>query len=675
MALVVGCHGAQPEPRLVRLASEDPWPRCTLGGESRPTHACTHAQLLASGRDVPIPASGVVEVSLSTFHPAAQLVIVPEVFTYDAPPADALSAFVLANLAQVLATAKDDRALGQVLAHDTTFRPAPQPRDADASPSVLHFGPASGQRTVYAIWGWSAEPERPFDVALANWHSADQLDVAFGMQDAAWRSAGHTTPVAFAVTATTPAGSTELLRRVLYPVRAESDRGWQEARITLPESLAAPVRLTFAAVDATDGHPAPFAAWARPALRHTSATAPPPNIVLLSLDTLRADHVGAYGAARKATPNLDRVASAGTVFEQVLAAFPSTTASHMTMFTSLEPCAHGVLTQYATLDQHITTLAQALSARGYTTFAVTEDGLIRGEAGFDRGFDSYRDLIGSGMEPLGSFAQVIALARSWLEHGRQEPFFMFLHTYQVHVPYKVPAQYRDLYPFEPDASEARRQEADYDRGLHYADDLFADLLAALDTSPLAEHTLLVVTSDHGTEFGEHGGIGHARGVYEEQLRVPLILRHPTLVARGGRISDLVGLIDLAPTLLEIAGVARPASFVGTSLVPLLAGRHLPQDRELVAEQLWGPRQTLLRSAHYAWMQKTTGVELYDLAADPHEQTNLAPTLVSLAREGSGRIEGFRTSCEQRSRALRPPAANPAPDPERARNLRALGYVQ
>jgi len=223
------------------------------------------------------------------------------------------------------------------------------------------------------------------------------------------------------------------------------------------------------------------------------------------------------------------------LFEQAVAPFPSTTASHMTMLTSLEPCAHGVLAPSMVLDPAIPTVTERLAAEGYATVAITEDGLIAGEAGFNRGFDSYRDLVGSENAPLGLFDHGIALARAWLERHGAEPFFMFLHTYQVHIPYKVPPHLRGLFAGEATASEAERQAVDYDAGLRYADELFAGFLAYLESSGVLARTLLVVTADHGTEFGEHGGIGHARGVYEEQVRVPLIVHRPGAAGVGRRV--------------------------------------------------------------------------------------------------------------------------------------------
>ncbi len=217
-------------------------------------------------------------------------------------------------------------------------------------------------------------------------------------------------------------------------------------------------------------------------------------------------------------------------------------------------------------------------------------------------------------------------------------------------------------------------DAEYDRGLRHADDLVAGFLDALRARGLDANTVLLVTADHGIEFGEHGGIGHARGVYEEQVRVPLIVVDPR-VPRARRVRGQVGLIDLAPTLLGLAGLPAPGHFVGTSLLPFLADGTEPPERTLVAEQLLGPRQTLVRTSRRAWIQKPSGLELYDLAADPREQKDLAPEMTSLAEEGAQRIADFRADCRRRQTSLRGGPGHVPLDPELTKSLRALGYIK
>jgi arylsulfatase A-like enzyme len=679
-ALAIGCGtGPPPDVPIRRLGAAIPWRHCLLAGESRPAQPCADLHLLTSGKDVAVPAGGTLAVPLpAPTGGDGPVLVVTEAHTYEAPPTDDVGRAVHLNLASILASGRTDRTLERLLGRHATFRAAPQPpgvRYVRTPPLVrLRFAPPDqGRQAAYAVWGW--RPGRPV-LALERLtaRAGDRLTIAFGVQDAGWRRADA--PVTFTVAA----GEEVLWRRTIDPVGRMEERGWLEDEIDLDRHAGRSLGLVLAArtEPGPEGEPldADFATWARPAIVRRPPGPEPPSVLLLSLDTLRADHVGAYGYARATTPALDRLAARGVLFEQAIAHFPSTTASHMTMLTSLEPCAHGVLVPGSVLGPGVPTLAEAFAARGWATVAVTENALIRGESGFNRGFDSYRDILPTGADPLGLFTEVLARARSWLARHGERPFFMFLHTYQVHIPYKVPPHYRDLFPVPADASEARRQEADYDAGLRHADDLLGGFVDALAADGLLGRTLLVVTSDHGTEFDEHGGIGHARGVYEEQVRVPLVLHHPVLATGGRRVRAQVGLVDLAPTLLDLVGAAAPETFSGTSLAAAVRGvGELPAARPLFAEQLWGPRQTLLRSDGHAWIQKADGLELYDLGSDPREQRDVAAERAARVAEGARRIATFRHECLERSFALRAGAGEKPLEPERRDALRALGYVE
>jgi arylsulfatase A-like enzyme len=651
-----------------------------IQGESRPASPCATLRFVTAHKGRRIPASGTLTVRI----PAGLVVPTPalldlEAFTYEHVPRDRTTRLGLRTVASILSSMTTSRSLERVFAHETTLQRAPQARGVLVSrlpeTVTLHFDPAlRGQRALLAVWAWAVPATRVVvDVTPA---PADRLALSFGVRD---RGAEEGSPrVTFTVSLGGARGEPEtvLLRRTLDPARVEGDRGWQEVEVDVPRSPDAPRPLVLAATVEDQGGAASFGTFARPALLASGDDAPP-NILLLSFDTLRSDRVGAYGYGRGTTPTLDRLAAAGMLFEQVVSAFPSTTGSHMTMLTSLEPCAHGITLPTVRLADTIPTVTERLAAAGYATVAVTEDGLINGVAGFDRGFDSYRDLTTDGTQPLGIFDRGIARTRAWLERHGTRPFFMFFHTYQVHTPYKVPPHLRDLFPVAATASEAERLGAQYDEGLRYADELFAGFLDFLAERGLLARTLLVITSDHGTEFGEHGGIGHARSVYEEQLHVPLILHHPTLAAGGRRVPEPVGLVDLAPTFLDVAGTKAPDIFVGRSLVPYLRdpGHHAPP-RPLFGEQLWGSRETMLRDGSRAWIARPSGLELYDLERDPGQHRNLAASEPSLAAEGAQRIEDFRTECARRAGQLRRAPATPTVlDPNRTNALKALGYIR
>ena len=674
LSLASSCRRATgDEPLVRRLGADGAWHHCTVSGERRPAADCPRPDLAASANDVAVPESGDLEVELPARAPGP-VIVVPETLTFEQPPTESLSRTVWSGMASALQSSREYGALEKIVGQFPEFRAVPQAATHSVLPPrrvVLRFAAGDrGRRAAYAVWVWPVHPAR-VTLGPVTPGAHDRLAITFGVQEAAWSGGGP--PVRFRVIARGARGTRVLWARALDPVRVAADRGWQEAE-SEPPAAGERTLLEARAL----GEPS-LPVWGRPALVDVAGSPEDhPSLLLLSIDTLRADHVGVYGYGRATTPTLDRLANAGVLFEQTIAPFPSTTASHMTMLTSLAPCAHGVLVIGSPpLGDDVRTVAQQIAAHGYATVAITEDALIKGDLGFERGFDSYRDLFTTGKEPLGIFDRGIALARDWLDRHGHRPFFMFLHTYQVHIPYKVPPQYADLFPIADDADEARRQERDYDRGLRYADELLSGFVAYLEQSGILAHTVLVVTSDHGTEFGDHGGIGHARGVYEEQIRVPLIVVHPTLAEHGRRIHEQVGIVDVTPTLVELAGAERAATFTGRSLVPLLPpATSRPPDQELFAEQLWGPRQTLLRTARWAWIAKASGVEFYDLTTDPREQHDLAAEQKAAVAEGTGRIERFRADCSRLQVALRRSgAAASGVDAERQRALRALGYVR
>jgi arylsulfatase A-like enzyme len=607
-------------------------------------------------------------------------------FTYLGPPQDPMSRFSLERFDMFFGPRSSD---GQLEAsfggRDPAFRPAPQGNGVylDAVPATitLEFGAEDAERTaMFEVWAWptAAHPSMRVDLDPITPRPGEGLALSFGVHEPGWR------PGSAAVTFSVVGGPKDAPPRVLWsrridPVRRVAERGWLEGEADLGRFAGTP--LTLSLVAETDTPIGSYPVWGEPSLlRPASPPDERPNVLLVSLDTLRADHLSTFGYDHDTSPRLTDFAADGVSFLHAMSQFPSTTASHMSMLTSLEPCAHGILVtplgrpMGAGLSRAATTLAEALAAAGYTTIAITEDGLIQGDIGFDRGFDSYLDQVGRGEEPLGMFAEGIERADRWIERHGDQPFFMFLHTYQPHGPFKVPPFYRNLVPLPADATEVQRLSADYDAGIRYTDDLLASFLGQLARRGILDRTLVVVTSDHGFEFGEHGGVGHARGVYDEQLHVPLIMRHPRFARGGRRIENVVALMDIAPTILSIVGAARPASFTGVDLRPLLDGGSLPA-REIFSEQLWGARQTLLRTDTRAWIQKTTGLELYDIVADPNEQHDLATAHAAEAADGGRRIAAFREACARQAEGLQVSATAGAPDPARTEALRALGYIE
>ncbi len=674
LAFVLAAADVHASNGVTRLGAPGTFAFCTLAGESRPGSSCATPLLLAAHKGRRIPADGRLVVSLDPLaHAAAGFGLQIEAYVYARVPAAALIRRTMQKLHKILTDTRRPGLLNEVLGESAAFRRAPHAplTVATKPPETITLqlpAAAAGQRVIYAIWAWPLAPSR-VEMPLQPILSGSRLALAAGVQAA---EAVALAPVAFEATLLDPATErpvVSLWRRTLNPT-TQSDVGWQDETVDLTAWIGGTYRLRLEAHPtggAATGH---LGTWARPLLQTpTSRRDDRPNVLLLSIDTLRADHVGAYGQKRNTTPRLDQLAATATVFEQVYSPFPSTTASHISMLTSLQPCAHGVTLPDQHLDASIPTLPELLAAHGYATVGITEDGLIKGDAGFNRGFDRYRDLHPD--TTVGSFHTGIALAEQWLAGDHGSPFFMFLHTYQVHHPYKIPAHLRGLFSAPADAPEWERHQADYDVGLRHADELLGGFLDFLAERKLLEHMVLIITSDHGTEFGERGGIGHARGVHVEQLHVPLILYYAPL--KGGvRVANLAGVLDIPPTVLELVGLEPLPSFTGQSLVPLLR-RDIPSTRVVVGEQLWGPRQTSLRDGTHTWIMTTAGTAVYDSAADPWEQHDLVPHRAELAAQGGRAIAEFRSGCSP-GHDVRVPSFG-AVDPERSRALKSLGYIQ
>jgi arylsulfatase A-like enzyme len=336
------------------------------------------------------------------------------------------------------------------------------------------------------------------------------------------------------------------------------------------------------------------------------------RFILISLDTLRADHLGAYGSARPTSPFLDSLAARGTLFENAVVHLPGTLPSHMSIFTGLYPPEHGVYPEKALAPQ-IRTLPEVLQAEGFLTGGHTEGGYVAGRYGFARGFDEWSDespmVEGPGglVKSRDAVKRTFRLGLDFLKRARErEEFFLFLHTYSIHDPYDPPEKYRAMYwpapppdrafpPNGPDLAAFNRGERElvpravehyealYDAQIRYTDDVLRDFFAGMAEIGLADSVTVVLTSDHGEEFLEHGKLVHEQ-VYHECLHVPLVILRPGQ-REGRRVSALVQSIDIAPTLFDLAAIRpdRRPPVSGRSLVPLLAGESGRGEREAYAE--------------------------------------------------------------------------------------------
>ena len=460
---------------------------------------------------------------------------------------------------------------------------------------------------------------------------------------------------------------------------AGADRRWTEVRWTTRQDRR-DCRLALRSQSAPGAVGGGLWAWPEILERESSASAPP-NVILLGLDTLRADHLSGYGYPRPTSPAIDeRLIERGTLFENVSTTFPQTDVSHLSLFTGLYPAAQPQRGRLAP-GTMVTTLAESLQAAGFATAAITENALVSGAFGFWFGFDLFRERSVAD-EKLGP--TTFADARAFIEQNREEQFFLFLHTYQTHTPYDSSTPYASLFEDDgywddggrpPYVPEKRRHRVDaYDRTIRETDDLVNDLLDTIEANGLAERTLVVLFSDHGEAFGEHGFLEHGMAGHEEQLRVPLVLRGPGIPA-GKRIEGPASLTDVAPTLLSILGLPALPQGQGIDLSGALNGAPLDAGRAVFFSWI-GADAAGARTATWKVTRTRDESRDYDMKADPFEwhtrRGDRLPTQRAAVLD-----EHARASARLRDQlADQDETDTGASIPERTKGaLRALGYLE
>lgn len=397
----------------------------------------------------------------------------------------------------------------------------------------------------------------------------------------------------------------------------------------------------------------------------------PPNVLFISVDTLRADHLGAYGA-RIATPHIDRLASEGVLFERAVSHVPITLPSHTTMLTGTYPIDNGVRDNGSfRLEEDKETLAELFRRAGYHTGAFVGSFALDSRFGLDQGFEVYDDYYGDS-SAFNDFSiserpadAVVAPALEWIEGLRDGRWFAFVHLYDPHSPYSPPAPFR----------ETHRDDL-YSGEIAYVDDVLGRFLQELEDRGSMKNTLVVFTSDHGEGLGEHGEKTHGMFAYDATLHVPLIFRWKGVLPEGRRVPTRVRLIDIASTVVEMTGVTGSSSNQGESLVPLIFGDAPAPDRDSYFEALafnlnrnWAPL-TGLYKGHFKYIDLPIP-ELYDLESDPDETKNLYPESAGRGRQLAASLrEIVGTHSTESSRAIRTAEV----DEETVRRLRALGYV-
>jgi choline-sulfatase len=397
-----------------------------------------------------------------------------------------------------------------------------------------------------------------------------------------------------------------------------------------------------------------------------------PSAILVSVDTLRADHLSCYGYRRFLTPHIDSLQRKGTLFTQIDSQVPLTLPSHTALFTSTYPFTNGVEENEDKLGPGLPTLAGALKARGYRTAAFIGGYVLARRFGLDRGFDIYdapfdnpRDSTGGKIALKRPARRVLREAMEWLKQNSGGPFFVFIHIYDLHQPYNL--------PLSPDKQYGTDK---YDAELGSVDTVLGEFWKFLATERLWNNTLIIFTADHGESLGEHGETTHGYFVYQSTLHVPLIIKWPASAAvrYGRKVATPASLVDVAPTVLQFLGIPAPSSFQGRSLLSLLTSQSPGPEREIYSESLYAHDRlgfAALRSLRVGNEQYVDAPkpELYDLSRDPKELHNLAPHNAALS-------ESFRTRLlELRLRfgSVKPEASGSV-NPEVLANLRSLGYL-
>ncbi len=416
-----------------------------------------------------------------------------------------------------------------------------------------------------------------------------------------------------------------------------------------------------------------FAWWAGCRGEQVSlAPQPPSNVLLITLDTLRADRLGSYGYADAQTPHLDALAARGLRFEQATSVMPLTLPAHSSLMTGTYPAYHGVRDNGGFyLGDEARTLAEILRDAGYRTGGFVGAFVLDSRWGIAQGFDRFFDDFdltefddAMGMDAIQRPASIVAdQALDWLQDGDPRPYFAWIHFYDPHTPYEAPEPFRSRFP-------ATRSGA-YDAEIAWTDSQVGRVLDALAASDLLADTLVVVASDHGELLGEHGEITHGFFIYDAAVRIPLIL-----AGRGipeGEVAGQVRIIDVLPTVLARLGLEVPEDVQGVDLMPLATGERL---RLVAHAESWFPRY------HYGWSElqsiqdgrykfiKAPRRELYDLSADPGEQVNLVDSQSDLAERMEGALESLlaEVSSDAATRGPQPV------DAETAERLQALGYL-
>lgn len=436
-----------------------------------------------------------------------------------------------------------------------------------------------------------------------------------------------------------------------------------------------------------------------------------PNVLVVLFDALRADHVWPYGAERDQTPTLAKLADRGTVFKNSRAATSWTLTSVTSMFTSMYPTTHGVVTKEHTISQELPYLPNIMQDLGYRTLGYSRNGYVANGRGHGRGFDIFHDVYkGKTAEAIEALPTPEARAgiiwdtyvSPFLEKDTDKPFFMYFHEIDPHHPYEPPPPFDTLYTngyhsalssvnevmalMIAHITDLRPADLKYLNALYRGEVTFMDrflesILDRFDANGMLENTLVVFVSDHGDEFMDHGRLSHAHSLYDELLRVPMIFSLKGVVPEGARISRPVELIDLPPTILELVGAEVPPAMQGESLVPWFESPGTSGLDRPVFGNLFRPTYRLDSVVHVGWklirrMEETgkLSYQLFDLSSDPEEVVDLWGQRPVVGRCLQQAIEWQLVLNQRQAVKVGTLLKEEDLDEETRKNLEALGYL-
>ncbi len=412
-----------------------------------------------------------------------------------------------------------------------------------------------------------------------------------------------------------------------------------------------------------------------------------PNILLITIDTLRADRLGSFGFDEETSPFLDQLAVDSTVFEKAMTPIGTTLPAHASIFTGLYPRDHGLRKNGLKLDDRFLTLPERLLAANYSTQAVVSKPSLLSRGGLVQGFrfppnpGKFRTVPGPSINTV---------AKKWLSSPRKKPFFLWLHYFEVHSPYRLTPYAKSrlggykgplkdgastdlFYKFGKEELPATVENRNalhtlYGGEVAEADNLVADIVRSLKETGQLDNTILLITSDHGQSLGEHGEVGHGGLVTEEVLRVPLIIHGPG-VRKGHRVSSRVSLIDLFPTILELAGAEPPPGCSGRSLVSALSGDELAEGKYFAETNIGkkNPDTVAVLVGNKKLVVGKDGAHFIDLELDPQENSPQPPGETELLRE--------MMEMAIRHKKIQPRFEAKEMGDEAREHLRSLGYIE